>query len=707
MIRLFRKKNRPASKKKTGTTLQNNDPLIAVVEPAKNRAMVGRARPESQDRDWGLLRINVVAGIFCLIWVVLLGRAWYLQIIDGPSLADRAYRQYTASVEIRGRRGMILDRDGQILARSVEAKSVYAKPREIVDQLSAAQTLAGILNEDAESLYKTLSRTKRNFVYLKRKVDDHTADQIRHANMAGIGLQREYVRIYPFRHMAGQLLGFVGMDDKGLEGLEHSMNSRLSSMPIKQVVQRDARGRLFYMQDEAQEDPVGEDVRLTIDVKIQYIAEKAVEAMAREYDARWGGALVVDVPTGDILAWAQYPFFNPNQYREASAQIYRNRLAADALEPGSTFKPFVMAAALQEKKVSPGTVINCENGKWTVKNFSIRDTSTRGDLPASKVIRYSSNIGMAKIGLALGAPLSYKYLHALGFGERTNVPVSDSRGILRRPRDWSEIDIMATSFGQSVSVTGLQMAQAYLTILNGGIFKPLRLVQDGPVEERYNRIFSERTCKDVIRMLREVVQENDGTGKRARIENVEVGGKTGTAQKADRGTYGSKRLASFVGFLPADKPQYLILVMADEPSKNQFGGVVAAPAFQQIASNIFAQSGMDVKYASSQPVADKKVRKRGLKLSGGMPLLAGSSDSSGKGQTEMASMAGVRKPKPDKLPDVKGKSVRNAVEVLAAIGIVPDIKGSGNRVIRQTPPAGSLCPPDGDKPVVTIWLSET
>lgn len=222
--------------------------------------------------------------------------------------------------------------------------------------------------------------------------------------------------------MAGQLLGFVGLDDKGLEGLERTLDDRLGCVPTRQIVQRDAMGRRFYLHEEGQSEPVGQDVTLTIDVQMQFIVEEAVARAVRDFDARWGGALVVDVPSGEIMAWAQYPFFNPNTYKEASPLIYRNRLAADALEPGSTFKPFVMAAALQEHKVTPNTLIDCEGGKWVNKNFTIRDTSRQGILPATKVLRYSSNIGMAKIGLSLGAPTFYKYLHALGFGQHTACP---------------------------------------------------------------------------------------------------------------------------------------------------------------------------------------------------------------------------------------------------------------------------------------------
>ncbi len=669
--------------------------------------------------DWERMRIQFVVFLFCLIWCGLWARAWYLQIVEGPHLSMRAQRQHMATELVTGRRGMILDRNGQVLASSIEARSVYARPHDIRDPLQVANTLGPILGMEPQKLYNQLSTTKRRFIWLKRKIDDFSASRIQESGLAGIGLTKEYDRVYPFKHMAGQVLGFVGLDDKGLEGIESSMDERLGCPPTRQVVQRDATGRRFYMHREGQSEPQGEDLTLTLDVQLQFIAEEAIARTVRQYDARWGGAIVVDVESGDILAWAQYPFFNPNSYKDYTSLIYRNRLAADALEPGSTFKPFVMAAALQEKKVGANTLIDCEGGRWSNKNFTIRDTSRQGVLPASKVLRYSSNIGMAKIGLSLGVPRFHKYLQDLGFGSRTVVPVSESRGILRAPKDWSTIDIMATSFGQSISVTGLQMTQAYLTLLNGGIYKPLRLVREAPpVDEPHTRVFSEKTTRIVMDMMRDVVEEKDGTGRRARVDGVEVAGKTGTAQKADRKsrTYGSKRLASFVGFLPARNPRFLILVMVDEPTNNQFGGVVAAPVFSEIAGKTMAYAGATrlgsepapMQKIPAQAEAANKHHGRGLKLAG---LSADYLDeivlSLGKKATVKMDLAGQLSKAGSRVPDVMGKSVRNAVEMFARAGIVPEVKGNGSRVVRQSPPAGSTWPDEGaGKTDYILWLSE-
>lgn len=659
-----------------------------------------------------VFRIKVVIFFFCGVWLVLWGRAWQLQMIEGPRLAWRANKQHMASELVSGKRGLIYDRNGQVLAQSVEARSIYAKPAEITDLQGALSALSPLLNIKPEKLAKILTDQNKKFVWLKRKVDDNTAAEIRKANLSGIGLSIEYDRFYPFKHMAGQLLGFVGMDDKGLEGLERSLDSRLGVMPVRQIVQRDAMGRKFYIHEAGRGEPSGESVTLTLDMNVQFMAEQAVANAVKEHGARWGGAIVVDVENGDILAWAQYPFFNPNNFKDSSPQIYRNRLAADALEPGSTFKPFVMAAALQDKKVTPNTLVNCEGGKWMFKNHIIRDTSIRGILPASKVMRYSSNIGMAKIGQSLGAKPLYKYLRALGFGEAIDVPIANSRGILRSPRHWGEVDLMSTSFGQAVSVTGLQMAQAYLTLLNDGVYKPLRLVLEDPgVEEKSRRVFNEKSVREVMDMMRDVVEEPDGTGKRAKIPGIETAGKTGTAEKADlkSKTYGEKRLASFVGFVPAKNPRFFILVLIDEPSSNPFGGVVAAPVFKNIAAHLLTHTGILNESALCEIPGKKTKRARGLKLAS-LAEAPWVKNSGGKIELKTGAqgmnLPGHLAKKASNVPDVMGKSVRNAVELFARAGIVPELKGSGNKVVRQSPPPGSPWPENEQKASCILWLSE-
>ena len=556
---------------------------------------VNRRRSEGGPRawfasiDWNSVRFRTVAVLFFVVWGALWVRAGYVQLWEGPFLAERARRQHMAAETVAMPRGMITDRNGHILARSVECCSVYANPSIITDIEATATALAGVLGRPVDQI-KPLLEKKRSFVWIARRVDDATAEAIRQADLTGVELSREFERIYPYRQVAGQLLGFVGMDGKGLEGIERSFDEQLGGLSVRQAVRRDASGREFYVNSNYEAQPA-EDVHLTLDLQVQSIAEEEISKAVTEFGAKWGGVLVVDVAAGDVLAWAQFPFFNPNSYNQYRPSEYRNRLAQDALEPGSTFKPFLIASALQEGVVTRDTTFNCENGLWKSRYITIRDDSRpkQNIQSVAKILANSSNIGCGKIGLELGAVKYQRYLSRLGFGERTSVQLAESRGILRPAREWSEADLISSSFGQSLSVTVLQMAQAYLTLANEGVYKPLRIVLTDDVGGGDQRIFSKNTTREVLSMMREVVDE--GTGKRAAIPGVSVAGKTGTAQKAFRGKYGGERTASFVGLVPAEKPQYLVVIFIDEPSKVKYGGVIAAPVFKSVTSRVMAYHG--------------------------------------------------------------------------------------------------------------------
>jgi len=664
--------------------------------------------------NWDLARIKIVGALFLLVWGVLWCRAWHVQMMEGPRLAREAMRQHMIMEQVSGRRGDIYDRNGLALARSVECRSVYVRPGEVTDPGGTAAFLSRTLDLPLETIRRQVSDPGRRFAWIARKIDDSRAEIIRKAGLNGVGLAKEYERFYPLKQLAGQLLGFVGVDDKGLEGLERSMEAHLGGQSNRQLVQRDATGRRFYVQTEDQDDPAGKPLTLTLDAQVQSFVEEALERATVEYKAKWAGCLIVDVPTGEILAWGQYPFFNPNTYHNSTPSLYRNRLAQDAIEPGSTMKPFVVAAAMQEKIINRDTLFKCEGGKWETKTIVIHDTKGYDELPVHKIIRYSSNIGVAKIGLALGSRKYHHYLSQLGFGSHSTLPVAESRGILRQPRDWSEADTISTAFGQSLSVTGVQMAQAYLTLINGGVYKPLRIIMDAenqpPAPQR--RIFHERISREVLAMMREAVEE-DGTGKKARIEGVEVGGKTGTAQKADRrsGTYGAARLASFVGIVPIDKPRYLVLVMVDEPAHSQYGGVVAAPVFQDVISRTMAYQGNfpDVSLVVGPPKPSEFAKRekqqaaaeaveKTKKYPRGAPVLSGKTEI--RQVVSSATMHGG-----SQVPDVVGKSVRMAVEAFAGKGIVPVIKGEGERVVRQSPVAGANWPADQENVEYVLWLS--
>ena len=677
--------------------------------------------------DWVRARLRAVGVVLLLLLGALWARAYYIQIVRGPDLAAMASRQYAAKETLRGMRGRILDRHDNILALSVEGSSVWANPAEVRDPRQTAAVLAPLLGMPADKLYGVLNKAQskdRRFIWLARKINDKAAAGIKDARLAGVHLVKENERLYPNGHLAGQLIGFVNVDDEGLEGIERSMDGKLAGRSHSTPLQRDAAGRKLALNG-LEEDMLlhGDDVRLTIDSQIQYFAEEALAENVEKYGAKWGGCLVVDVPTGEILAWAQYPFFNPNRYQEHPERIRRNRLAGDALEQGSTIKSFLIAAALEEKVITPDTPINCEKGKWLLGKFTIHDTHAYAQLPASKILHVSSNIGAAKIGLKLGAARYRDYLTRLGFGERSGLNlVGEELGILRQARKWQEIDLATASFGQSFSATLVQVAGAYLCLAGDGVRRPLRLIQGEEPAKPEERIFSPETMRLVRGMLREVVEEEGGTGSQARIPGMVVGGKTGTAQKADgSGSYGSGRVGSFVGMVPGEDPRYLICVLLDEPTKSQYGGVVAAPVFRHVALQTMAYHGHLPD--SDDPLVLAAAAKEAGRKNAGKPQAGQASPQPPRGSARTAEPAGAAgsptaqsspaspataAPAPTGLssgvPLVIGMGMQQAIQEFARHGTVPNIEGTGRIVVRQSPEPGRPWP--ADKKESTIWLGE-
>ncbi len=692
-------------------------------KPEKNTAQ------PSLDRDWSKLRLAAVAAVFGMIWGLLWFRAWDIQIVQGPELSEKVSYQQKGSELITGFRGSIYDRNGQVLARSVEVRSVYVRPYEIQDAQEASKILSEILHMDRKKVASALNSNK-TFVWLKRKVDDRTAARIQEAKLKGVDLATEFERVYPFKQLAGQLLGFVNIDDVGIEGLEKSFDHELSAQSTKVEVLRDAAGRKLYLAGtDERSDLKGNDIELTIDTQIQYFTEEALAKAVEQQNAKWGGCLVVDIPSAEILAWAEYPFFNPNAYSTySSPTAWRSRLAADALEHGSTVKPLLVAAALTENRIKPDSRYFCENGIWKTKRFTIRDTSKRGWLTVEEILRYSSNIGAAKIGMEMGAPLYHQYLTKIGFGQRSGLPVvGESAGILRDARQWAEVDLATASFGQSFSASALQMAEAYLILASNGVKRPLKLVKGFDENQPEEQVFSPEAANTVLQMLYGVVEE-DGSGKRARIPGISVGGKTGTAQKASAGGYGAGRVSSFIGIAPLDNPRYLVVVLVDEPQKSSYGGVVAAPVFRHVVSRSLAYKGElpdpsallaenDTLESTPSGVAPKPEASASPQ-SRGTETATENRDKSDL--TADATPSDTLDKKPacvsinilDKdneagmlVPDVVGTSVRSAMEAFMRLGITPTIKGSGYTVIRQEPEPGRRLT-ENNRVECTLWISE-
>ncbi|MFV0423347.1 penicillin-binding transpeptidase domain-containing protein [Oleidesulfovibrio sp.] len=650
-------------------------------------------------KDTSGVRLVFVAVVFAGLWAALWGRAWYVQLIDGPRLAAMASRQHHATELVTGQRGDILDRNGLVLARSADFKSVFVRPVEIENRKEAAKMLANALGRSYAQMLSKVSR-RSSFVWVSREVDDKAAARIREASLAGVYLTTEYSRLYPYKQLAGRLIGFVGTDDKGLEGLERAFDKHLTGQSTRQVVQRDAAGRRLYMDGAGFASGLkGKDLRLTVDANIQFFAEDALASAVRKYEGTWGGCMVVDAQSGDILAWAEYPPFNPNAYKGYSAGMWRNRLAMDALEPGSTVKPFLIAAALDDGLAKTDSLFFCENGRWKLHDVTIRDTKKHQWLTLDKVLRYSSNIGMAKLGLEMGAARYHDYLTRLGFGERPELPLPGvASGLMRQPGQWREVDLATASFGQGFAVTGAQLARAFMVLANGGVSKPLRLVIDdnAPEAPAGERIFSEESTRKVLEMMRETV-EGDGTGRAADILGLEIGGKTGTAQKASKGKsgYGDEYVASFVGLVPAMNPKHIVLVTVDNPRKNHYGSVVAAPVFKSVVTRTWAYLGM---------LPEGQEEYAGL-ASGDTPSVSGriadlpAHDEQTRSVAQNDVELGV-------VPNVVGRSLRSAMEIFARKGLIPEVKGMGSRVQRQKPEAGSPWPENITSSEYVLWLTE-
>lgn len=634
-------------------------------------------------RDWSRGKIIFAGVLFALALMGLWARAYHVQVVKGPEYAKMADRQYWASETVSGKRGEIFDRNGLLLAKSVTTHSIYVRPNEVGDVWSVSQRLGKILGLNPGEVAGQL-KTKKRFVWVARKISDAQAAAVREEKLPGVHLEAENSRQYPQGHMAGQLLGFVNMDGKGIEGLEKAFNDYLAPSSTKYTVQRDAAGnRLSSPESGDRESFDGQDLRLTIDSQVQLATEDALARSVERARGKTGMALVVDVPTGEILAWVHHPLFNPNSVEKVSGE-WKNRIAVDIFEPGSTMKPLMVAAALQEKVCSPTSKYFCENGKWSVKGRRIKDTHKYENLTVNEIVRYSSNIGSAKIGLAMGAEKYNRYLQALGFGRPVGLPLpGESAGLLRPYRQWGEVELANMAFGQGLGVTMLQMAEGYLCIANGGVRVPMRLIHEPGRPVEGVRVFDKEVAGKVMAMLEEVVQM-DGTGTQARIEGVRMAGKTGTAQKASpTGGYGGEYVASFIAIFPADKPRYLVYMLVDEPQAGHYGGVLVAPEVRNVGVQLLTSTGMLTSPVEPAPtMAQAPVQPQRFAA----PVERQQAYSA-NGET---------------MPDLQGATVREALEVLVSRGIVPKVSGQGIIVGKQKPLPGEKWPADKQ---CQLWLA--
>lgn len=540
------------------------------------------------------LRAGLIGLFFTLLFATIAGKAIYLQTYRGSWLSQKAARQYEKSYISYGKRGSIYDRQHRGMAVSNQVTSIAAHPSLIQEPGIAAKILAANLNLKRQVVYRKLV-SEKSFVWIKRHVSPRETKNLKKLNLKGIVFKPEQSRFYPNKRLAAQVLGFSGVDGNGLEGVEYFYDADLKSSRKKFTVLKDALGREFVSEKEMSPGPSGNNVVLTLDRTVQYLTESALEETVKKYSAKSGIAIVMLPKTGAILALAHVPLFNANAFNNYNQELWRNRAITDPFEPGSTLKIFSAAAAIESGNITPSTIFFCENGKYRIGKNIIHDTSSYGWLSLKQIVKYSSNIGIVKVGEATGPETLYKTLRAFGFGEKSGIDCpGETSGSLSPYRRWSKIDAGAIAFGQGISVSAIQLVTAVSAIANDGVLMRPYIVQaitdgNGRIIKRtkpkkIRRVLSSKTARTIRNMMRAVI-ENGGTGINAALKNYTVGGKTGTAQKTDKsGTYAKgKYIASFVGFTPSESPELTILVVVDEPRGKYYGGVVAAPVFRQVA----------------------------------------------------------------------------------------------------------------------------
>ena len=540
-----------------------------------------------------VIQVLIVAAIF------LLGaKSFDIQIFKARDLTQKAESDYSRRLIIKGERGRILDRSMNKLATSIDAISISACPLKIKNPVFVAKKLSKILKIDRKKLQSNLS-SQRMFAWVARRVPPVQADQIQKLNLTGIYFENDSRRFYPNRDLAAQVIGFTGSEDYGLEGLEFKYNSILEGTSLKIRVERDGNGRIVNLNKKKMVELKGKSIVLTIDKKIQFLSEKTLERTVKTHQAKSGIALVMRPQTGELLCIAHYPRFNPNNFKKYGKKVFRNRAVTDAFEPGSAMKVFTAAAAL-ERGFTPKSIFFCENGTYKIGTFIIHDTHPHDWLSINQIIKFSSNIGSAKIAETLGNKALYNYFTNFGFGDKTRVgSPGETSGNLIPYRKWSRLDTGAISFGQGVSVSAMQLISGISAIANNGnLMRPMlikKIISDNGKDlkvyhpEIIRKVISSKTARQVKKMMSLVVK-GEGTGTKAAMDGYTVCGKTGTAQKALKNKKGYSKdnyISIFAGFAPEDNPELAILVVIDEPKKQYYGGDVAAPAFKTIMAESF------------------------------------------------------------------------------------------------------------------------
>ena len=631
-------------------------------------------------------RVLVTASLMLLWGLAIEGRLVHLQVFRHADLVERAERQQSRSIDTHPKRGEILDREGRVLAYSVDADTVVSVPVQVDDPVETTRQLCDVLECDEAQRDRLQTRLgeDRLFAYVQRRVSVDAARRIRALDLEGIGLIKESRRFYPNKELAAHLLGYVGTDNNGLHGLEARYDEEVRGRPGRVLVQTDAHNRAFSRVESP--PTAGVSLELTIDKFIQYIAERELRAAVLEHDAAAGSVIVMDPSTGEILALANEPTFNPNSFSGSTDDARRNRATQDVYEPGSTFKIVTASAALEEQFFEPEQIIDTSPGVIRFGSHRIDDMGRNyGELSFADVIVKSSNVGASKIGIALGPERLGRYVTRFGFGQTASRDFAgQSRGIVHR--DWSRLRdgaLANVAMGYNISVTSLQMAAAMSAVANGGELVEPRLVRaqisgDQRLEVAphvVRRAISRETASTLTRILEDVVSR--GTARSAQLDGYTVAGKTGTSEKIIDGRYAEKdhNVASFVGFVPSTRPALTVLVVIDDVVR--FGGAVAGPVFQRIAEASLRHLGVPPNVDAPSPVLVAVDAVSGTRVRSASTRLP-----TPTGGTHPPGAAG-------RMPDLQGLSVRSAFGVVTQIGLTTEAHGRGF-VTAQTPPPGAV-----------------
>jgi cell division protein FtsI (penicillin-binding protein 3) len=535
----------------------------------------------------GLVRFPVWRARLVLIgltaaFLLLAGRALHLQALEDEFLQGKGDARYSRVIEVPATRGRIVDRHGDALAVSTPVKSIWAIPGDVEVSAGERRRLAALIGIEARELQKRLDDSASDFVYLRRQVAPDTADAIFALGLKGIHQHREFRRYYPGGEVTAHVIGFTGVDDAGQEGIELAFQPHLAGKPGSRRVLKDRLGRIVEDVESIRSAQDGRDLALALDAKLQSLAFGALKNAVEQHRAKAGALIAVDVRTGEVLALVNVPSFNPNNRARLTGAQLRNRVITDLFEPGSTLKPFTVALALETGRATPQTRVSTAPGHLTLARHTIRDVHPAAEMSVAEIVQKSSNVGAAKLALALPRVSMWELYQRVGFGQAPQLGFPGAAaGKLRDHRTWRPIEQATMAYGHGISVSLVQLARAYTVFARDGELVPLTLVKSA-LPASGERVLSVQSARAVRAMLELAVQPG-GTGPRARIVGWRVAGKTGTAHKLENGAYAAdKYLSSFVGFAPASAPRLVVAVMIDEPSGQYYGGAVAAPVFAQV-----------------------------------------------------------------------------------------------------------------------------